>query len=109
MTRAGGPLVLGVTAVDGRLEWAVRAADPEFAGMVAEIGAALAAPLAPDYVSELCPRVDPWIASLAAVLERGALLLFDYGLPRAQVTITRTATAARSPAISNIAPTSIRS
>jgi SAM-dependent MidA family methyltransferase len=32
----------------------------------------------------VCTRVDPWLASLAACLERGVLLLFDYGLPRAQ-------------------------
>jgi SAM-dependent MidA family methyltransferase len=36
-----------------------------------------------DYRTELCPRVAPWIASLSDVLERGAMLLFDYGLPRA--------------------------
>jgi len=27
-------------------------------------------------------RVEPWIASLGACLERGLILLFDYGLPR---------------------------
>jgi len=36
-----------------------------------------------DYRTELCLRVEPWIASLADCIERGALLLFDYGLPRA--------------------------
>ncbi len=36
----------------------------------------------PRYLSELCPLLNPWIASLAATLARGALLLFDYGLPR---------------------------
>ena len=36
------------------------------------------------YRSEVCLRVEPWIAALAQTLERGALLLFDYGLPRAQ-------------------------
>jgi SAM-dependent MidA family methyltransferase len=35
------------------------------------------------YVSEMCPRVAPWIASLADRLEQGVALLFDYGLPRA--------------------------
>jgi SAM-dependent MidA family methyltransferase len=34
------------------------------------------------YMSELCPIVEPWVASLAAVLARGAVLLIDYGLPR---------------------------
>ncbi len=41
-------------------------------------------PLPEGYQSELCLRVDPWIVSVARCLERGALLLFDYGLPRAQ-------------------------
>jgi SAM-dependent MidA family methyltransferase len=36
-----------------------------------------------DYRTELCLRVEPWIASLADCLDRGVMLLFDYGLPRA--------------------------
>ena len=36
-----------------------------------------------DYRTELCTRVEPWIASLGDSLESGAVLLFDYGLPRA--------------------------
>jgi SAM-dependent MidA family methyltransferase len=35
------------------------------------------------YRTELCLRVEPWIGSLADGLERGVMLLFDYGLPRA--------------------------
>jgi SAM-dependent MidA family methyltransferase len=35
------------------------------------------------YTSEICLRVEPWVASVAQCLERGMLLLFDYGLPRA--------------------------
>jgi len=35
------------------------------------------------YTSEICPRVEPWMASVSQCLERGMLLLFDYGLPRA--------------------------
>ena len=34
------------------------------------------------YASEVCLRVQPWIASLSESLERGVLLLCDYGLPR---------------------------
>jgi len=34
------------------------------------------------YRTELCPRTGPWIASISDCLERGVLLLFDYGLPR---------------------------
>jgi SAM-dependent MidA family methyltransferase len=36
------------------------------------------------YRSEICLRIEPWIGALAETLERGALLVFDYGLPRAQ-------------------------
>jgi SAM-dependent MidA family methyltransferase len=35
------------------------------------------------YRTELCTRVEPWIAGLGDSLERGLILLFDYGLPRA--------------------------
>ena len=54
------------------------------------VGATLCAELAriaPDgwpqhYQSELCPLLAPWIASIAAALARGVVLLIDYGLPR---------------------------
>jgi SAM-dependent MidA family methyltransferase len=39
-------------------------------------------PLAPGYTSEICLRLEPWIAGVGACLGRGLLLLFDYGLPR---------------------------
>ena len=43
-----------------------------------------ALPVLPEgYTTEVCLRLRPWLQSLAAVLGRGALLLFDYGLPRA--------------------------
>ncbi|HEY2416328.1 MAG TPA: SAM-dependent methyltransferase [Steroidobacteraceae bacterium] len=66
-------------AADGTLIDADRPASPE---LLAEL-----ARLAPDgwpprYESELCPMLGPWIAALAPVLARGALLLIDYGLPR---------------------------
>ncbi len=78
-------LELGVTlAAAGSLAWATRAADPELTAAVQDLNAQLPAPLAPGYASEVCLLADPWITSLAAVLGQGALLLFDYGLPRAQ-------------------------
>jgi SAM-dependent MidA family methyltransferase len=76
---------LGVTAsADGTLGWTSRAADASLTAAVHELHRTLAAPLPPGYVSELCTRVAPWIAGLGECLERGVLLLFDYGLPRAQ-------------------------
>ena len=41
--------------------------------------------LAPGYRGEICLRAGPWITALAAVLEQGCLLLFDYGLGRAEL------------------------
>ena len=40
--------------------------------------------LADGYRSEVCWRIEPWIAGVRQCLEQGALLLIDYGLPRAQ-------------------------
>ncbi|HEV2701826.1 MAG TPA: SAM-dependent methyltransferase, partial [Steroidobacteraceae bacterium] len=59
-------------------------ADAVLRAAVQALGAALQAPLTAGYTSELCLLADPWIRSLAATLERGMMLLFDYGLPRAQ-------------------------
>lgn len=39
-------------------------------------------PLPSGYTSEVCLKLEPWIASVGECLERGLILLFDYGLPR---------------------------
>jgi SAM-dependent MidA family methyltransferase len=75
---------LVVARTEGRLAWATRAPDAALTAAVEELQGTLAAPLVSGYRSEVCPRVDPWIATLAGRLEHGAMLLFDYGLPRAQ-------------------------
>jgi SAM-dependent MidA family methyltransferase len=46
------------------------------------IAAELPAALPQGYASEVCLRANAWIASLADALGAGALLVFDYGLPR---------------------------
>ena len=58
------------------------AAEPALARACEGLLASLEGELPPGYVSELCLRVEPWIASLSECLERGVLLLCDYGLPR---------------------------
>jgi SAM-dependent MidA family methyltransferase len=79
------PEELGVThTVDGALAWARRPADAALTAAVRALNADLETPLPAGYTSELCLLADPWVASLAACLARGAMLLFDYGLPRAQ-------------------------
>ncbi|HVW68040.1 MAG TPA: SAM-dependent methyltransferase [Steroidobacteraceae bacterium] len=91
---ARGILELGV-ALQGEL-FAARTTTLEGASFVdcaatpdSSLAAACAAlldelpqPLPSGYTSEICLRVEPWIASLAECLERGLILLFDYGLPR---------------------------
>ena len=81
---AGTARELGVVSAGERFAW--RTASGEFAP-AAELLAELIerhTRLPDDYVSELCRNVTPWMSSVAAGLEQGALLLFDYGLPRAQ-------------------------
>ncbi|HVN99781.1 MAG TPA: SAM-dependent methyltransferase [Steroidobacteraceae bacterium] len=62
--------------------WSARAADEALRGELERLSASLPAPLAPGYRGEVCLRAGPWIASLAEVLEAGAILQFDYGLGR---------------------------
>jgi len=60
-----------------------RPADAELAAEWNRITRDLPYELPDGYRTELCLRVAPWIASLGDTLERGVMLLFDYGLPRA--------------------------
>jgi len=76
-------LALGVrVGADGSFIEHEAPADRAFAAAVRNIESSLREPLPNGYRSELCTRVAPWIAGIAACLERGAILLFDYGLPR---------------------------
>lgn len=78
--RDGAIEALGVVrSGTATLGWATRA-DANLLTAVRDLNIEFAA----DYCSEVCLRADPWIASIAALLDQGALLLFDYGLPRAQ-------------------------
>ena len=75
---AGEPAVLegGVGIVDGRLVAAERPAS----GALLE--AALALQVSPPYRGEISLAARSWVSELARRLDRGALLLIDYGLPR---------------------------
>jgi SAM-dependent MidA family methyltransferase len=74
----GDPVVDGAPLIE-------RAAMPDEALMssCAALLRELPQSLPDDYSSELCLRVSPWIAAIGECLERGVILLFDYGLPRA--------------------------
>jgi SAM-dependent MidA family methyltransferase len=63
--------------------WDTRPAPPELTRALQALEATLPSPFAPGYGSELCPGLAPLLGSLAAMLARGALLLVDYGYPRA--------------------------
>lgn len=63
--------------------WAARPADAAMARICNEL-AAHGGGWDEGYESEYCPRIGAWIASVTQSLERGAVLWFDYGLPRAQ-------------------------
>lgn len=67
---------------DGNFVWA----DKPAGGKVAEAAAALDVPLPEEgeYVSEINLAGRAWIAEWAARLECGAMLLVDYGYPRAE-------------------------
>ncbi len=81
--RGGALRELGVALDEhGALREAAAAPGAALECACAALFAQLPAPLPEGYVSEVCLRVRPWIASLGDVLGAGALLLFDYGLPR---------------------------
>ncbi|MBS0418730.1 MAG: SAM-dependent methyltransferase [Proteobacteria bacterium] len=69
---ASGALVTGAPAPD--FAWCEGAELPSASELITA--------LPNGYTSELCSRVEPWIASVSQCLAQGALLLFDYGLPR---------------------------
>ena len=85
--QAGVVLERGVGVDDGRLVWRDRAADPAFDREVRLVlreawGDPQGWP--DDYVSELCEQAPAWVREAARRLERGAMLLIDYGFPRAE-------------------------
>jgi len=82
--RSGPGPAAPATAAPGPLVLREAPADTALLAAWEHIRPALREPLPEGYTSELCPGIAPWIAGLACVLSRGAVLLFDYGLPRAQ-------------------------
>jgi SAM-dependent MidA family methyltransferase len=83
---------LGVTFRNGAFESAARPADAAMSGRCAALMASAmltekqrhgTLPL-DGYVSEYCPRLPSWTVGVARSLRTGAVLWFDYGLPRAQ-------------------------
>ena len=84
--RAGGFDERGVMlGGNGELQWSARPAAIGLQAELERVNAALPEPLAAGYRGELCLRAGPWLEGLAAALESGCLLLFDYGLGRGEL------------------------
>jgi SAM-dependent MidA family methyltransferase len=75
-------LELGVAIEDGRLVERAAAPDHPLVQAFETLARELPQTLPSGYTSEMCLRLEPWIASIGERLERGLILLFDYGLPR---------------------------
>ncbi|NIW24250.1 MAG: SAM-dependent methyltransferase [Gammaproteobacteria bacterium] len=73
---------LGVGLSDGHLDWAEGPVSETLNVAVTAIEAQLPSKLPAGYRSEISLRLPAWIAALAAPLQRGAVLLIDYGLVR---------------------------
>jgi SAM-dependent MidA family methyltransferase len=78
---------MGVEIRDREFAWAARPASAAMLKICRHLSAASAAASGPwedGYVSEYCARVGAWTRAVTQSLRRGAVLWFDYGLPRAQ-------------------------
>ncbi len=83
VSRAGGLFERGVALdADGALRWA----DVPAEGAVLEAAQALELPepVEGEYVTEIGLAARAWVAEWARCMQRGALLLIDYGYPRAE-------------------------
>ena len=79
----GAVAELGVETRRGEFVWAARPANAAMlrvCSALAEVGG----PWDDGYESEYCPRLGAWSCAVTQPLRRGAVLWFDYGLPRAQ-------------------------
>ena len=75
---------LGVVQDGLQFAWAPVPAGEAMVMTVRELAAAAGQAWDDGYVSEYCPRLPAWTASVTRTLEKGAVLWFDYGLPRRQ-------------------------
>jgi SAM-dependent MidA family methyltransferase len=80
VVRDGVAYELGVGLAGSEIGWQQRSED--FAAATTLVRGC-PEPLPNGYTSELCLRVEPWMAGVGRCLGQGTLLVFDYGLPRA--------------------------
>jgi SAM-dependent MidA family methyltransferase len=72
----------GVCVEKGEFAWRAAPAPVELREAVRAIEAELPGRFEDGYASELCPSLPAFIAGLGASVNRGLILLVDYGLPR---------------------------
>ena len=82
--RGRGCESMGVVPTAAGFEWQARPAEPPLAQAVELLQSRLPVPMPEGFVSELRPGQRDWIAAATEGLTKGAMLLTDYGLPRAQ-------------------------
>jgi SAM-dependent MidA family methyltransferase len=74
---------LGVEVPGQEFAWGARPANAAMLHICRELSE-VCGPWNDGYVSEYCPRLSAWTRAVTQPLRRGAVLWFDYGLPRAQ-------------------------
>ncbi|HEY2463946.1 MAG TPA: SAM-dependent methyltransferase [Steroidobacteraceae bacterium] len=78
-----GVEIRGKELTGGEFAWAARPASAAMARVCHELCKAGGA-WNEGYASEYCPRLGAWTRAVTQSMRRGAVLWFDYGLPRAQ-------------------------
>ncbi|TAK90666.1 MAG: class I SAM-dependent methyltransferase [Burkholderiaceae bacterium] len=71
----------GVASHRGQCVFADAPADAALGAQITALETHLGGALPDGYVSEVCPAASAFIASVAACLQRGVVLLIDYGFP----------------------------
>jgi SAM-dependent MidA family methyltransferase len=74
--------ILGVEATESGFGWSRRPAGVELQAHILELAGNLRVDWPAGYTSELAPALPGFIGGLSQSLERGLILLIDYGLPR---------------------------
>ena len=82
---AGGVFMHCVGFEAGRPCWRPRPAPPWLADAVESIQREIGHRLPAGYVSEIGPARCAWVASIAERIERGLMLMIDYGYPRREL------------------------
>jgi SAM-dependent MidA family methyltransferase len=85
VVRRGAVDALGVAWQFDRFEWAAARASAATRGLVERIRAETGAVWPEGFASEVNVGLAPWLASVAAALDRGVMLFVDYGLPRREL------------------------